>query len=69
MGENCKKSVVRCGRCGRDLSDSEIRFLWSDIDWLEHHEHRVWIDRRDEPNYYATARSLVSADQVRLGEE
>jgi Fe-S-cluster containining protein len=59
MTETYTETVVRCGRCGAELKDDEIRFLWSDVDFMEHGDHYACIDPEHEQAYFRKARWLV----------
>lgn len=59
-GPTAREYVIPCGACGAALTDAEIRFLWSDVDFLHHGPdgHRVHIDERNERDYFIRAREL-----------
>ena len=65
MARKSMETVVPCGRCGVKLQEREVRFLWSDVDFLEHwsdveHEwHKIYIRPEDEPTYWAVAKELA----------
>jgi hypothetical protein len=61
MTSNYTETIVPCGACGKELKDEEIRFLWSDVDFLDHDGHWAFIDKADEPTYYARAKALQAA--------
>jgi hypothetical protein len=52
-------TVVPCGKCGKELTASELVFLWSDVDFLEHGDHYACIDPEHEQAYLRKARWLV----------
>ena len=58
MTPNYTDPMVSCGVCHAQLKDDEVRFLWTDTDWLYHAGHRVWVPRDQEQSYYALARDL-----------
>ena len=51
--------VVSCSRCGRELSDEEIRFLWLDKDWLDHGDHYAVVAEEQLPVYFDKAKRLA----------
>ncbi len=58
MAQNSTETVVSCGVCSVKLSEDEVRFLWTDVDFLQHGDHYVSIRPEDEPTYWEVAKSL-----------
>jgi Fe-S-cluster containining protein len=68
MSSDYTETVVSCATCGKELSDAEIRFLWSDVDFLDHGDH--YATPSDEPAYWRVARMLApSCELLKLERE
>ena len=52
--------LIPCGHCGVPLFEDEIRFLWSDVDWLEHGDHYASVRDEDFRAYVYVAKQLTA---------
>ena len=52
MTRTYTSTVVPCTHCGVELKWDELRFLWSDRDFLDHGGHYAAIRPEDEPRYW-----------------
>ena len=62
-------SEIPCAVCGAALTDAEIAFLWTDVDWLDHGgtgDHYASVAPRDREAYFVHAKGLETQRRLEI---